>query len=181
MRTVVIHADELTADLWCPSCTTLRRVRQPQPGYWAYCVTCGSLLVDPATRRRYAGFWRRFAGYWIDYGAVLALEIPIVVTATWWITDSATALFMALIFGGVVDFLYKWMGNARGATLGKAALGLRIIDVAGRPPGLKRSLTRYFMSLVSGIGVAFGYFAMLAHRDKQTWHDSAAGTYVVKR
>jgi uncharacterized RDD family membrane protein YckC len=156
-------------------------VPTPPWGYWAYCPHCGAILIDPAARRRYAGFWRRFAGYWIDYAIVTLVGVILIVGGTWFGADDASAVFMALLIGGVIDFVYKLIGNARGATLGKAAVGIRVVGLSGDAPGLKRSLSRYLMSLVSGIGVSLGYFAMIWDPDKQTWHDGVAGTFVVRR
>ena len=133
-------------------------------------------------RRRYAGFWRRAGGYAIDYGVVLVLEVVFILL----IQDPglgdliyAASIALAITFG-LGAIAYMVVGNAQGATFGKAAMGLRIVDAHGNPPGLKRSLGRYLMSILSGI-LGLGYLAMIWDDQKQTWHDHAADTYVIRR
>jgi uncharacterized RDD family membrane protein YckC len=183
MRTMVIDANELTADLWCPSCTTLRRVRQPQPGYWAYCTACGALLVDPAAARNYAGFWRRFVGWFIDTAIVLGVTATLV----WALysagvrMDDGSAVWGVILLHQSVSFLYYWPFVAAGVTAGKFIVRVRVVDDAGGRPGHLRSLKRYLVAAVSNSMLRLGYFWMITDDRKQTWHDWMAGTYVVKR
>jgi uncharacterized RDD family membrane protein YckC len=71
-------------------------------------------------------------------------------------------------------------GGARGQTLGKAAMQIRVISTAdGQPLGYTRALARDLARLLSGLAFYLGYLAMLHNPEKQTWHDKLTHTTVV--
>ena len=76
---------------------------------------------------------------------------------------------------------YIYFEGGQGATLGKKALGLKVISTAGASPiGSGSAAVRYVGRIVSAIPLGLGYFWMLWDKDKQTWHDKIATTYVVE-
>ena len=80
---------------------------------------------------------------------------------------------------GVAYFGYL-EGSNSGQTLGKRALGIRVIDFnTGGPIGFGRAVIRYFGRMVSAIPCLLGYFWMLWDKEKQTWHDKFANDVVV--
>jgi uncharacterized RDD family membrane protein YckC len=119
-----------------------------------------------------ASFWQRLGAYLIDN---ILLFIPYVI------------LFMispALGYAGglaiyLVYFSY-FEGGPSGQTLGKRALGIRVIDYrTGGPIGFGRGAIRYIGKLLSGLVILLGYLWMIWDREKQTWHDKIATTVVV--
>ena len=71
-------------------------------------------------------------------------------------------------------------GGASGQTLGKKALGIRVIDFSGGGPiGYGRGFIRWIGRIVSAIPLFLGYFWMIWDKEKQTWHDKFAGSVVV--
>jgi uncharacterized RDD family membrane protein YckC len=83
---------------------------------------------------------------------------------------------------GLFGLLYFALleGGARGQTLGKMALGIRVIDFnTGGPIGYARGFLRYVGKIISGVVCALGYLWMLWDKEKQTWHDKIATTVVV--
>jgi uncharacterized RDD family membrane protein YckC len=71
-------------------------------------------------------------------------------------------------------------GSSSGQTLGKQALGIRVLDFkAGGPIGYGRALLRTIARYLSAIVLLLGYLWMLWDREKQTWHDKIASTVVV--
>lgn len=67
----------------------------------------------------------------------------------------------------------------KGATLGMLIIGLRIIDTAtGQKPA--KTFWRCVMGLLSAIPLGLGYLWALWDKDGSTWHDSIAGTRIVK-
>lgn len=172
------------APLFCPSCRVERHVAHPAPGHWAYCTRCGALLIDPASRRRYAGFWRRFAGSMIDATIVFGVAAFLIwslYSAGVRLPDDATAFWGIIFLYQAVSFSYYWPLVAAGATTGKFLVGVRVVDDDGAPPGFVRSLKRYLVAYVSNSMFRLGYIWMIGDDHKQTWHDWMAGTYVVKR
>ncbi len=76
---------------------------------------------------------------------------------------------------------YIYFEGGQGATLGKKALGLKVISTSGTSPiGYGSAAVRYVGRIVSAIPLGLGYFWMLWDKDKQTWHDKMASTYVVE-
>ena len=71
-------------------------------------------------------------------------------------------------------------GGPTGQTLGKRALGIRVIDFqAGGPIGYGRAVVRYLVKTLLSWILLLGYLWMLWDREKQTWHDKAANSVVV--
>ena len=120
-----------------------------------------------------AGFWRRFAALFID-GLILAIPN----TALILLLDDQLAQFLTLIID-IAYFAYL-EGGATGQTLGKRALGIRVIDLrAGGPIGYGRGVIRYLGRIISTIPIFLGYFWMLWDRESQCWHDKMATSVVV--
>jgi uncharacterized RDD family membrane protein YckC len=143
-----------------------------------YCRNCGATLITGGVAEwERAGFWIRFGAYFIDY---------IIVTV-------ANTLFSLFIFGGealffiglagsiLIPIAYYVIGYGMGTTLGCAAFSLRIETEDGAEPGYGRGFIRWFISIFSALVLGLGYFWMIWDPKKQTWHDKAAGTVVVRR
>ncbi len=80
---------------------------------------------------------------------------------------------------GIAYYAYL-EGGPTGQTLGKKALGIRVLDLrTGGPIGFSRGVIRYFGRILSAIPLLLGYFWMLWDSEKQTWHDKLAGSVVV--
>jgi uncharacterized RDD family membrane protein YckC len=87
--------------------------------------------------------------------------------------------FAALFIDGVAYFTY-FEGSASGQTIGKRALGIRVIDFnTGGPIGHGRALIRNLARILSGLFCDLGYLWMLWDKEKQTWHDKIASDVVV--
>jgi uncharacterized RDD family membrane protein YckC len=68
-----------------------------------------------------------------------------------------------------------------GCTLGKLALGLRVVDLTGRRASWITALVRSLALLVSVIVLGLGVWWTLFDRTKRGLHDHLAGTYVIRR
>ncbi|WP_416974600.1 RDD family protein [Streptomyces sp. 4F14] len=87
----------------------------------------------------------------------------------------------------VVSFLYEWlMVGLKGATLGKLAVGLRVVNVeTGQKPGMGSSFIRWVIPLVGsfacGIGQLLVYLSPFWDKSgrQQGWHDKASKTMVI--
>ena len=83
------------------------------------------------------------------------------------------------LIGGIAYYTML-EGGPKGQTLGKMALGIRVIDLArGGPIGYGRGFIRYIGRIASAIVLLLGYLWMLWDPEKQTWHDKFAGSVVV--
>jgi uncharacterized RDD family membrane protein YckC len=142
-----------------------------QPGYQQQPVAYSG--DGPSGPR--AGFWRRFGAYFID-GIILGI-VNFILGAIF--SDSAGIAYLLSLAINWGYFTY-FEGGPRGQTVGKMALSIRVLDLkAGGPIGYGRAFVRQLVRIVSGLVIALGYLWMLWDREKQTWHDKAAGSVVV--
>lgn len=119
-----------------------------------------------------AGFWRRFAAVFVD-GVILAV-ISFILEAVLHSVGSILALLVGLAYFSLLE------GGPRGQTIGKSALGIRVISLAdGAPIGYPRGAIRWIGRIVSEIVIFLGYLWMLWDRESQCWHDKFAGSIVV--
>ena len=119
-----------------------------------------------------SGFWRRFASALVDgilLGTVYSLLRAYV--------DEGAASGVNLLLGVAY---YTYLEGSSGQTLGKKALGIRVVDIdGGGPIGYGRAFIRYIGRIVSAIPLFLGYFWMIWDKEKQTWHDKFANSVVV--
>ncbi|MGZ3748674.1 MAG: RDD family protein, partial [Pseudobdellovibrionaceae bacterium] len=66
------------------------------------------------------------------------------------------------------------------ATPGKALLNMRVISMTGERITFKKAIIRYLVRIVSGLLLCIGFLMMLFTEKKQTLHDLAAETLVVR-
>ncbi|MFD6974468.1 RDD family protein [Streptomyces sp. NPDC059949] len=98
------------------------------------------------------------------------------------------AFFGAIFVLFLATLLYEWLMIAFvGATLGKMALGLKVVkESTGQAPGIGGGFIRWIIPMVGsvlcGIGQILVYLSPFFDNSGklQGWHDRAAGTLVVK-
>jgi uncharacterized RDD family membrane protein YckC len=121
-----------------------------------------------------AGFWARFGASFLD-GIIVSIPYLLVTVAS----GNIALGYAVYLLVGIAYFTY-FEGSGPGQTIGKKALGIRVIDLAGGGPiGNSRAFIRYIGRIVSSIPLLLGYFWMLWDGEKQTWHDKMAGAVVV--
>ncbi|MEE1939428.1 RDD family protein [Streptomyces sp. TRM 70361] len=99
------------------------------------------------------------------------------------------AIFAVIAVLSVLMLVYEWLMIAfKGATVGKMALGLKVVKEAdGRLPGVGGSFIRYIIPMVGAflcyIGAILVYLSPFFDNSGklQGWHDRAAGTVVIKK
>ncbi|MEV5120776.1 MAG: RDD family protein [Stenotrophomonas indicatrix] len=143
----------------------------------------------------YAGFWKRFAAYLIDYfvllipsgvvGGVLGFVLGAGMGATG-SGETAVEVVTQLISGLAGLFIaaayYGWFHASRGgATLGKMAIGIKVVRGNGDRLTLGRSIGRYFATILSGLTLCIGYLMAAFTERKQGLHDLICDTVVVDR
>jgi uncharacterized RDD family membrane protein YckC len=120
-----------------------------------------------------AGFWRRFGAAFID-ALILGVLYAVLVAVL-----NAGAAYVIYLIANYTYFTVL-EGGPTGQTVGKKALGIRVIDFrAGGPIGYGRGLLRNLAKILSSIPILLGYLWMLWDPEKQTWHDKIATTVVV--
>jgi uncharacterized RDD family membrane protein YckC len=134
-----------------------------------------------------AGFWLRFVAYLIDFAFLMvvasiinmALGLPFFSLQTQPSANAGWSTLFSFISGAMYFSLIQ--GHFSG-TLGKKALGLILVDAKTfKKISIGQSVGRYLMLFVSSFCLGLGLMAVGWNKNKQGWHDRAAGTRVVKK
>ncbi|TAJ20468.1 MAG: zinc-ribbon domain-containing protein [Dehalococcoidia bacterium] len=187
--------EEGQASMFCPHCG------QPVTDRATFCGSCGKPLVEGVHVERagyhagkeLAAFWPRFGALLLDGLVVTLAAVPIAVvgfavafamipTDTDEVSTGAAALIIVTgIAAAGVGFGLLWRFHARGTSPGARAAHVRIVDRNGDPPGLGRGLGRLLVAAILSNQILYlGYLWAIWDREKRTWHDHLAGTWVVK-
>ena len=144
-----------------------------------------------------AGFWIRFVAYMIDaliVTAVSVLVLGICVGAViltdesvdledpgGFVMGAALLVIAALI---VINWLYEALmtSSPRGATLGKMALGLRIVRFDGTQLSFGRATARHFAKAIAtpAVPLFIGYIMAAFTNRKRALHDILVDTLVIR-
>jgi uncharacterized RDD family membrane protein YckC len=119
-----------------------------------------------------ASFGRRLVAVIID-GILLG-----VVSGIFYVISRPLGYVVELLL--TIAYLTYLEGSPSGQTIGKKAMGIRVIDFrTGGSIGYGRAFIRWIGRYVSAIACLLGYFWMLWDKEKQTWHDKFANAVVV--
>jgi uncharacterized RDD family membrane protein YckC len=133
----------------------------------------------------YATFGRRFGAKILDTFIVYVVTFGMnyLVMATGGGNAQEANVGLALVtfilnfgvsFGYPIFFLGKW-----GQTLGKMAVGIKVVTPASEPIGYGRAAGRVLSEIVTGFTLGIGYLMVLWDAEKRALHDRMAGTRVV--
>jgi len=94
-----------------------------------------------------------------------------------------TAQLVSGLAGLVISLAYYgWFHASRGgATLGKMAIGIKVVRGNGERLTLGRSIGRYFATILSSLTLMIGYLMAAFTDRKQALHDLICDTVVVDR
>jgi uncharacterized RDD family membrane protein YckC len=163
----------------------------PPPPVWSDRPLVAAEVAPPG------GFWIRFVAYMID-GLVMLVPTAILVgifAAFVILTDESmdhdglpallvVALVLLVAAMIVVNWLYEALmtSSPRGATLGKMALGLRILRFDGTQLSFGRATARHFAKFMVTpmVPLAIGYIMAAFTNRKRALHDILADTLVIK-
>jgi uncharacterized RDD family membrane protein YckC/Tfp pilus assembly major pilin PilA len=138
-----------------------------------FCAQCGNRLWGnkagntPAAGAIYAGFWKRFVAYILD--AVL-LAIIYVFIGSYLILLLITWLYYALM-----------ESSSSQATLGKMALGIKVVDMQGNRISFLRATGRLLGKILSSLILSIGYIMAAFTSRKQALHDLMADCLVINK
>jgi uncharacterized RDD family membrane protein YckC len=144
-----------------------------------------SLPVGVVTEIERVGFWPRLAGYALDQLVLAVIFYAIFPWPNAAPFDPAKGIdFLPILkqSGGsmLLSALYYTILTGRfGATLGKMAIGAKVVRMDGSPVGYGQALGRMLASILSGLICAIGYLMVAFRDDKRALHDLLAGTQVI--
>jgi uncharacterized RDD family membrane protein YckC len=119
-----------------------------------------------------ASFWQRFGALIVDGIIIFIVELILIAVL------KQAGRILSLILS--VAYIVYFEGGPTGQTIGKRALGIRVVSFdTGGPIGYGRAFVRYIGKLISGLFLLLGYLWMLWDSEKQCWHDKMASDVVV--
>lgn len=155
--------------------------------------------VGPEKRNvEFAGFWIRFAARLIDellIGAVLMVVMFLGIGMIYGLTggkfdpeDETYSVLFAVAYLGwcavclITPVVYYTIMEASSwqASLGKKAIGLKVVNQSGYPISLGQSLGRNLGKLLSGMICSIGFIMAGFDDRKRALHDMMASTYVIR-
>ncbi len=170
------------------------------------CAACKPVLVRrmqegnaAAAPVHYKGFWIRFAAKLLDGLVVGVVTMPLLFAM---LVPQMRALVAAqgqppspseisslmsvyLRFYGIILALsityYVWLHGKFGATLGKMAIGAKVVNADGSPFGYGKAFGRFFAEMLSGLILYIGYIIAGFDSQKRALHDHICGTRVVAK
>ena len=165
------HVNTTTSDISEP----------PPPGYQG---VASKYMKDSVV---YGGFWIRFIASLID-----ALVLSVVLWPIFLIRFRYRDIYhnlhkipswlLVLYFVGIaISYAYSIIMTGKfQATLGKMALGLRVVKTDLTPVGYGTAALREFSKILSALILYIGYIMAGFDAHKQALHDKIASTYVIK-
>jgi uncharacterized RDD family membrane protein YckC len=150
-------------------------------------------LVDQ--RFAYAGFWVRFCAAIVDAAILWVAQLTLLLGLTALgggrflnvatgrpVTRQEVSLALLYnLFGWLVPCAYEVaMIAACGATVGKMAMGIKVVRANGEAVGVGRSIGRYFAKLLSSLLLCVGYIMVAFTERKQGLHDIICETVVIR-
>lgn len=158
-----------------------------KPAFLSRVMASGAAVTS---KWHYAGFWIRVVARLID-GVILGVVQACIALALFGtfgaefmpsVTRSAPIGlrlgFQFLSYAVAIVYEAVFL-RYQGATLGKMALGLKVVRSNGAPLGWGVSIGRYFMYIVSAIILGIGYIMAGFDDEKRTLHDRACDTRVI--
>ncbi|HYD07725.1 MAG TPA: RDD family protein [Reyranella sp.] len=140
----------------------------------------------------YGGFWIRVVAYILD-GILLNIVFGIIASVVgismlpgdpakfdpaMFVSEMGSIQLVALVGSWLYFALME--SSARGATVGKMIVGLRVVDEQGNRISFLRATGRFFGKFISTIILFIGYLMVAFTDRKRGLHDIIAGTLVVK-
>lgn len=141
--------------------------------------------IDVATQ--FAGFWIRVGAYFID---LVVMIIPVLLISFLFrsVTPAANEIEQAIVefMDSILSLIVWWIyfavlhSSQWQASVGKKAVGLRVVDEKGGRISFGRATGRYFAAFLSALILCIGYMMVGWTKKRQGLHDMIAGTYVIK-
>jgi len=151
-------------------------------GYASTAVLSGQDVV-------YAGFWKRYAAYFIDYILLTVVTLPLsmiinvmgVSSGNEGVQVALTLVVMLLSMVISIGYYAGFHASRGGATLGKMAVGIKVVRGNGERISFLRAFCRYLATIVSSLILMIGFIMAAFTERKQALHDMMCDTLVVDK
>jgi uncharacterized RDD family membrane protein YckC/Tfp pilus assembly major pilin PilA len=132
----------------------------------------------------YAGFWKRAAAILIDGVVIIvasAMLGAVIGSGGAKAAKDAESVINFIVFFGQWIYFAGMESSMRGATLGKMALGIKVVDLDGNKISFGQATGRYFGKIISALTLGIGFLMAAFTQSKQTLHDKMASCLVVNK
>jgi uncharacterized RDD family membrane protein YckC len=103
-------------------------------------VAPGAVSSIPEAEVEYMGFWIRFVAVIIDLLVLSAIAFIVLLIMALLMPTIPTHIIFTFL---ALPLLYYWLlTGLKGQTVGKMAVGIKVVNAAGSVPGLRRSALR---------------------------------------
>jgi len=139
---------------------------------------------------QYVGFWPRVGAWLIDavlLGVVQQItSFAIVQHSTFSNRGLATITGLNLLVTIInlvlgITYFTVMESSEKQATIGKMAIGAKVVDEQGNRISTGKALGRYLSKILSGLIFCIGFIMVGFDSKKQGLHDKIAGTFVVHK
>ena len=123
----------------------------------------------------YAGFFPRLVSLIID-GVIL-----VIVQVVLGLILASISPQLGNALGTLIAVAYQvYFFTSTGQTPGMKLMSIKLVNANGELLSIGQALVRFVVAIFSGMILVIGYLWMLWDANKQTWHDKAAGSFVVR-
>jgi uncharacterized RDD family membrane protein YckC len=122
----------------------------------------------------YGGFWRRAAASVIDGLLFVPVNFLLEMISGGEVGGAIAGLILMVIYEAGMT------ASRTQATLGKMALGLKVVDADGQRLTLGRSIGRWFAKIPSGLLLCAGFIMVAFTERKRGLHDMICATLVLR-
>ena len=132
--------------------------------------------------KKFAGFWRRLLAFSLDLFISFIIGLLLGVVLAVFLSTSLDEN-QANGFGMLIWWLYfACMESSKyQATLGKMALGIKVVDLNGNRVSFLRATGRHFSKIVSMMILGIGFLMIAFTKNKQGLHDKISNSFVVNK
>lgn len=89
--------------------------------------------------------------------------------------------YSVVIILNLVDAIYfTYFHSMGGQTIGKWLMGIRVVNKSGSCLSVSKSALRWCGYKLSAVFIYIGFLWMLLDKNRQTWHDKLATSYVIR-
>lgn len=140
-----------------------------------------NILDSEAKYLDYTSFPKRVLASLIDSFIIgVVLTLPLFAMVAGGASKEALGIFIILIKIGVWIYEALMHSSSRQATLGKLALGIKVVDLQGQRLSFGRATVRYFGKWLSSLICGLIYLIAAFTPKNQALHDMIAGTVVIE-
>ncbi|MFN0071906.1 MAG: RDD family protein [Chloroflexota bacterium] len=131
-----------------------------------------------AVAANYAGFVPRLVSLIIDVVILIVVQLVLAVVLSV-LGDAGSSLAQGL--GVLIALAYDvYFFTSTGQTPGMKVMSIKLVNASGEIITMGQAIVRVVVAYISGIALGIGYLWMLWDGNKQTWHDKAATSFVVR-